>query len=98
MQHPPMAKVWVHGGLLLFDNKKMSKSLGNFEPLYELLNRHDPQSIRLLFLQTGYSKVMNFTEEAVAGAAVALERLEEDAARNAGRFPRRAAGCSRGSP
>ncbi|MFN2449382.1 MAG: cysteine--tRNA ligase [Candidatus Baltobacteraceae bacterium] len=77
MQHPPMAKYWMHGGLLLFENQKMSKSLGNFEPLEELLGRHDPQAIRLLFLQTGYRKVMNFTEESVTAAAVTLERLKK---------------------
>jgi cysteinyl-tRNA synthetase len=53
----------------------MSKSLGNFEPLSELLKRHDPLAIRLLFLQTGYRKPMNFTEESIAGATVALDRL-----------------------
>ena len=36
MAQPPMANFWVHGGLLLFDNRKMAKSLGNFEPLSEL--------------------------------------------------------------
>ena len=77
MAHPPMSNFWMHGGLLLFDNQKMSKSLGNFEPLYELLDRHDPQAIRLLFLQTGYRKVMNFTEESINAAAVALERLKK---------------------
>ena len=77
MPHPPMANFWMHGGLLLFDNQKMSKSLGNFEPLYELLDRHDPQAIRLLFLQTGYRKVMNFTEESIAAATAALERLKK---------------------
>ncbi len=77
MQRPPMAQLWMHGGLLLFDNQKMSKSLGNFEPLHELLDRHDPQAIRLLFLQTGYRKVMNFTEKSVASAAAALERLKK---------------------
>jgi cysteinyl-tRNA synthetase len=76
MPHPPMANFWMHGGLLLFDNLKMSKSLGNFEPLYEMLDRHDPQAIRLLFLQTGYRKVMNFTEESIAAAGAALERLK----------------------
>ncbi|HEY8320794.1 MAG TPA: cysteine--tRNA ligase [Candidatus Baltobacteraceae bacterium] len=76
MPHPPMANVWMHGGLLLFENKKMSKSLGNFEPLEELLLRHDPQAVRLLFLQTGYSKVMNFTEDAIGAAALGLERLK----------------------
>ncbi len=77
MTHPPMANVWMHGGLLLFDNKKMSKSLGNFEPLSALLERHDPQAIRLLFLQTGYRKVMNFTEDSLGGAVVVLERLKK---------------------
>jgi cysteinyl-tRNA synthetase len=77
MPHPPMANVWVHGGLLLFDNRKMSKSLGNFEPLIDVVRRHDPQAIRLLFLQTGYRKVMNFTEESMAGVSVALERLKK---------------------
>jgi cysteinyl-tRNA synthetase len=72
---PPMANVWVHGGLLQFDNRKMSKSLGNFEPLYQLLDRHDPQAIRLLFLQTGYRKPMNFTEESIEGATTGLHRL-----------------------
>ena len=74
-QPPPMAKYWVHGGLLLFENKKMSKSLGNFEPLTDLLKRYDPQAIRLLFLQTGYSKVMNFTEDSIDAATVTLNRI-----------------------
>jgi cysteinyl-tRNA synthetase len=72
---PPMANVWMHGGLLQFDGRKMSKSLGNFEPLSALLDRHDPQAIRLLFLQTGYRKPMNFTEDAIAGATTALAKL-----------------------
>jgi cysteinyl-tRNA synthetase len=73
---PPMANVWMHGGLLLFDGRKMSKSLGNFEPLATLLDRHDPQAIRLLFLQAGYRKPLNFTEESIAGATTGLRRLQ----------------------
>ncbi len=75
MVHPPMAKTWLHGGLLLFDGKKMSKSLGNFEPMSAVLERFDPQAIRLSFLQTGYSKVKNFTEESIQAAHAALLRL-----------------------
>ncbi len=71
----PMANVWMHGGLLQFDGRKMSKSLGNFEPLSALLDRHDPQAIRLLFLQTGYRKPMNFTESSIDGATGGLRRL-----------------------
>ncbi|MHB8145832.1 MAG: cysteine--tRNA ligase [Vulcanimicrobiaceae bacterium] len=77
MKHPPMANVWVHGGLLLFDNRKMSKSLGNFEPLSDVLDRYDAQAVRLLFLRTGYSKVMNFTDDAMASAIAELERLKK---------------------
>ncbi|HEY4434182.1 MAG TPA: cysteine--tRNA ligase [Candidatus Cybelea sp.] len=76
MAHPPMANFWVHGGLLLFDSRKMSKSLGNFEPLIDMLRRHDPQAVRWLFLQTGYRKVMNFTEDSIAAASLGLERIK----------------------
>jgi cysteinyl-tRNA synthetase len=76
MRRPPMANFWVHGGLLLFDNRKMAKSLGNFEPLIDLVERHDPQAIRWLFLQTGYRKVMNFTEESITAAALGLARVK----------------------
>jgi cysteinyl-tRNA synthetase len=75
LDRPPMARFWVHGGLLLYEGRKMSKSLGNFEPLSSLLDRHDPQAIRLLFLQTGYRKPMNFTEASITGATTALRRL-----------------------
>ena len=75
--HPqPLANFWLHGGLLNFDGRKMSKSLGNFEPLSALLDRHDPFAIRLLFLQTGYRKPMNFTEDSIGGATTALRRLQ----------------------
>ncbi|MFZ0682082.1 MAG: DALR domain-containing protein, partial [Candidatus Cybelea sp.] len=76
MSQPPMANFWVHGGLLLFDNRKMAKSLGNFEPLSDMLLRHDPQAIRWLFLQTGYRKVMNFTEDSIAAAGLGLSKIK----------------------
>jgi cysteinyl-tRNA synthetase len=72
-----LARYWMHGGLLNFDGRKMSKSLGNFEPLSDVLERHHPLAIRLLFLQTGYRKPMNFTEDAIAGATAGLERLRK---------------------
>ncbi|MBC5829452.1 MAG: cysteine--tRNA ligase [Candidatus Eremiobacteraeota bacterium] len=76
LSRPPMVNFWVHGGMLLFEKKKMSKSLGNFEPLSDLLKRHDPQAVRLLFLQTGYRKVMNFTEDSIEAASLSLDRLK----------------------
>lgn len=96
MSEPPMANFWVHGGMLLFDKKKMSKSLGNFEPLSNVINRHDPQAIRLLFLQTGYRKVMNFTEDSIGAAAVSLDKLRNGwrALRQADQVRARSAGDS----
>jgi cysteinyl-tRNA synthetase len=75
MAHPPMATYWVHAGLLNFDGKKMSKSLGNFEPLSALLDRHDAQAIRLLFLRTGYGKPAEFNEDVMADVTTSLSRL-----------------------
>jgi cysteinyl-tRNA synthetase len=75
MEHPPMAVMWAHGGLLNFEGRKMSKSLGNFEPLSALLERHDPLAVRLLFLRTGYRKPMNFTEDSLGSAVSALAKL-----------------------
>jgi cysteinyl-tRNA synthetase len=81
----PMARFWMHAGLLMVDGQKMSKSLGNFEPLTALLERHAPAAIRFLFLQTGYRKPTNYTEEAIGGATEGLRRLYEsvDQLRNA---------------
>jgi len=62
---------------LMFDGKKMSKSLGNFEPLSAMLDRHDPNAIRLLFMQTGYRKPMNFTEESIGAAKSGIEKLRK---------------------
>jgi cysteinyl-tRNA synthetase len=73
----PMARYWMHAGLLLVDGQKMSKSLGNFEPLTSVLDRHAPAAIRYLFLQTGYRKPTNYTEEAIGAASDGLRRLYE---------------------
>jgi cysteinyl-tRNA synthetase len=75
--HTHMANVWMHGAMLNFEGKKMSKSLGNFEPLEDLLKRHDPLAIRLLFLQTGYRKPMNFTEDSIGAATSGVEKLRK---------------------
>jgi len=71
----PMANVWVHAGLLNVDGQKMSKSLGNFKPLSEMLRTHNPAAVRYLFLQTGYRKPSNYTEEALEAAGKGLRGL-----------------------
>jgi cysteinyl-tRNA synthetase len=82
-----MAFYWVHAGLLNVDNQKMSKSLGNFKPLTEILEEHNPAAVRYLFLQTGYRKPSNFTLAALEAATKglrgcydALDALREAAA------------------
>ena len=87
----PMANVWVHAGLLNIDGQKMSKSLGNFKPLTQVLERHNPAAVRYLFLQTGYRKPSNYTDEALEAAGKGLRGLyavlDELRAANAGRAP-----------
>ena len=81
----PMAVYWVHAGLLNVDNQKMSKSLGNFKPLTEMLEQHNPAAVRYLFLQTGYRKPSNFTPAALEAATKGLRGLYDalDALRDA---------------
>jgi cysteinyl-tRNA synthetase len=74
----PMAVLWMHAGLLNVDGQKMSKSLGNFVPLVELLDRHSWAAIRYFFLQTGYRKPTNFTDEALEAATKGLRGLYTD--------------------
>ena len=73
----PMARFWMHAGLMMVDGQKMSKSLGNFVPLTAMLEKHLPAAIRFQFLQTGYRKPTNFTDDAIAGATEGVRRLYE---------------------
>src|SRR5450755_3645964 len=74
----PMAAIWMHAGLLNVDGQKMSKSLGNFMPLVDLLKRHSWAAIRYFFLQTGYRKPTNFTDSALEAATKGLRGLYAD--------------------
>ena len=74
----PMANFWIHAGLLNVDGQKMSKSLGNFTPLTEMLERYPAAVIRYLFLQTGYRKPTNFTEDSIEAAGKGLRGLYAD--------------------
>jgi len=69
---------WLHNEHLLVDNKKMSKSLGNFYTLRDLIKKgHDPKSIRYLLLATHYRQKLNFTFESLDAAKASIERLQE---------------------
>ncbi|MFH1429154.1 MAG: cysteine--tRNA ligase [Candidatus Margulisiibacteriota bacterium] len=71
----PFVKYWLHNGFLNINKEKMSKSLGNFLTLKELLVKHDPEALRLFFLQTHYRSPVDFSEEQIIEAEKALERF-----------------------
>jgi len=72
----PFAGWFVHNEHLLVDGRKMSKSLGNFYTLRDLLQKgHTPKAIRYLLLSTHYRQKLNFTVEGLEGAANSVDRL-----------------------
>ncbi len=72
----PFVRYWVHHNFLRVDGEKMSKSLGNFYTIDDVLKRGiDPKALRLLFLTTHYRSEMNFTWEALEGSQKAWQKL-----------------------
>ena len=70
------ANHWMHGGMLQINSEKMSKSLGNFKLLREVLEVTRPEVLRFLMLQTHYRSPLDFSDERLAEAAAALCRIE----------------------
>lgn len=75
------ANYWMHGGMLQINSEKMSKSLGNFLLLRDVLKTTDARVLRMLMLQTHYRSPLDFSQDRLDEAAVALERIENVAAR-----------------
>ena len=74
----PFVKFWLHGAHLLVEGKKMSKSLGNFFTLRDLLAKgYTGREIRCLLLSAHYRETFNFTLEGLAGARSSLARIDE---------------------
>ncbi len=72
----PFARFWFHARFLLVEGEKMSKSLGNFFTLRDLvLKGHKPSSIRYLLASVPYRNQLNFTFDGLEQAAVSVERL-----------------------
>ena len=69
------ANHWMHGGMLQINGEKMSKSLDNFFLLRDILKTVDPAVLRFLMLQTHYRSPLDFSDERVDEAGVALERI-----------------------
>ncbi|ARB73188.1 cysteine--tRNA ligase [Pasteurella multocida] len=66
---------WIHSGMIMVDREKMSKSLGNFFTLREVLSLYDAESVRYFLLTAHYRSQLNYSEENLNLAHSALERL-----------------------
>ena len=69
------AHYWVHTGMLMINGVKMSKSLGNFYTVDEILDKHPAEALRLLFLTTHYHQPFNFTFEGLQQAKAILDKF-----------------------
>ncbi|MEE1274831.1 MAG: cysteine--tRNA ligase, partial [Olegusella sp.] len=71
-----LAKTWMHTGMLRVEGEKMSKSLGNFYTLKEVLDKYPAGAVRILMLQTHYRSPLDFSFDRLDGAVGTLERLQ----------------------
>jgi cysteinyl-tRNA synthetase len=78
----PFVDTWIHAEHLIVDGEKMAKSKGNFYTLDDVLaKRDDPIAVRYLLLSVPYRKKLNFSFDALAGAASAVERIRQAVSR-----------------
>ena len=71
----PFAKYWMHNAFLNIDNKKMSKSLGNFRTVREISEQYDLQVLRFFMLSAHYRSPLNFSAELMEASRNGLERI-----------------------
>ena len=71
----PPAHVWMHNGFVRVDNEKMSKSLGNFFTIREVLEKFHPETVRLFLVRTHYRSPLNYSDTHLQDAQAALKRL-----------------------
>lgn len=73
----PLARYWLHNGMVKVGGEKMSKSLGNFTTIRDLLAKIDPMAVRLFILQAHYRKPVDFTDEALEAATNGWHTIKE---------------------
>jgi cysteinyl-tRNA synthetase len=72
----PFARFWLHAEFLMVEGQKMSKSLGNFYTLRDLIGKgYAPEAIRYLLASVPYRKQLNFTIDGLKAAAIAIDRM-----------------------
>jgi cysteinyl-tRNA synthetase len=69
------ARYWMHNGYINIDNEKMSKSLGNFVLVHDIIKKHNPQVLRFFMLSVHYRNPINYSEELLESTKAAFERL-----------------------
>lgn len=69
------SRYWMHNGYINIDNEKMSKSLGNFVLVHDIIQRHNPQVLRFFMLSVHYRNPINYSEELLESTKAAYERL-----------------------
>ncbi|MED3624845.1 cysteine--tRNA ligase [Neobacillus thermocopriae] len=69
------ARYWMHNGYINIDNEKMSKSLGNFVLVHDIIQKHNPQVLRFFMLSVHYRNPINYSEELLESTKAAYERL-----------------------
>jgi len=70
----PFVKYWVHNGFITIDKEKMSKSLGNFFTIKEILNKFDAEAVRFFLLSTHYRSPIEFSDEQLREAEASIDR------------------------
>ncbi|OHC29686.1 MAG: cysteine--tRNA ligase [Pseudomonadales bacterium RIFCSPLOWO2_12_59_9] len=71
----PYAKAWLHCGMITINGEKMSKSLGNFFTIREVLEKYHPEVVRYLLIGSHYRSPINYSEDNLREAKTALERF-----------------------
>jgi cysteinyl-tRNA synthetase len=71
----PFARYWIHNGFITVDKEKMSKSLGNFFTIEEILAKFDPEAVRFFLLHTHYRSPIEFSDVLLKEAEVSLDRF-----------------------
>ncbi len=71
----PLARIWMHNGMVQLDNEKMSKSLGNFFTIREVLSKYDPETVRFFLVRTHYRTSLNYSDVHLDDARNSLKRI-----------------------
>lgn len=76
LNEKPFAKYWMHNGYININNEKMSKSLGNFVLVHDIIKEIDPQIVRFFMLSVHYRHPINFSQELLESTKNAFDRIK----------------------